>query len=194
VRKEMKSGLLVASLLVSAGAAYVGVSLVRAPSDAVPQPMIAGIPGPTLEDPLGSGEQTSLAAASTALGTSVPLPATASVSRSDVGKVWMVTGTPGTMVAVTFPAQGLIIVYRRPVPDGDALTQYKGLAQSLSSSQVISSGGTPALLIPQNSDDTGANFGVVLFEVNGTEIGVMGHEDNAALEAIATSVLDQSGG
>jgi hypothetical protein len=154
---------------------------------------IAGLPGPTLQDPLGSGEQeTTLAAASTALGASIVLPSTSSVQASDAGATWQISGSSGTMVAVTFPSQGLMVEYRRPIPYSDPSTEYQGLTQSVPSSQVVSLNGTPAFLIPQNSDSTGANFGVVLFEVNGTEVRVMGHNDNATLEAIAQSIIDRA--
>lgn len=57
---------------------------------------------------------------------------------------------------------------------------------------MIQLNGTPAWVLPQNSDDTGANFGAVLFEVNGSEVRVMGHNDDATLEGIARSILNCS--
>jgi hypothetical protein len=43
------------------------------------------------------------------------------------------------------------------------------------------------------SDDTGTNFGSVIFNMGGAEVRVMGHNDEAVLETIARSILSQSG-
>jgi hypothetical protein len=48
--------------------------------------------------------------------------------------------------------------------------------------------------VRENSDQTRANFGVVAFEVNGSEIRVMGHNDDATLETIAESILNRTAG
>jgi hypothetical protein len=190
--RATRTALLAVALLSSASLAFVIVQVTRPAAGTAPS-LRLGLPGPTLQDPLGSGEQqTTLAAASTALGASIVLPSTSSVQASDAGAIWQITGSSGTMIAVTFPSQGLMVEYRRPVPYSDPSTEYQGLTQSVASSQVINLNGTPAFLIPQNSDSTGANFGVVLFEVNGTEVRVMGHNNNATLEAIAQSILDRA--
>lgn len=63
----------------------------------------------------------------------------------------------------------------------------KGLPAS-----VVDLKGTPALVIRQDSDVTGRNFGVVIFKRSGAEVRVMGHNDQATLEALARSIINQS--
>jgi hypothetical protein len=94
-------------------------------------------------------------------------------------------------MAVTFPSQGMIVDYTRPAPYSDPGAEYARATAALPSSrQVVQlNGTTPALVVAENSDDTGANFGLVEFQLNGTEVAVMGHTDAATLEAIAQSIL-----
>jgi hypothetical protein len=180
-----------ALVVVAAGASAIVISTAHE-SQSRASILMPWLPGPTLQAPLGSdAQQTTLAAASGALGAPLVLPATASAQASSVGAVWKVTSSAGTMAAVTFPSAGMMVEYRRPVPYSDPSTEYQALTQSVPSSQAISLSGTPAFFIPQNSDSTGANFGVVLFVQNGTEIRVMGHSDGAALEDIAQSIIDR---
>jgi hypothetical protein len=103
-------------------------------------------------------------------------------------------------MAVTFPAQGMIVEYTRPAPSDGSAAHWQALTTSMpspsgaSEGQVISlGGGVPALAVRQNSDDTGANFGVIAFNVNGTEVRVMGHNDEGTLQGLASSILAQAG-
>ena len=155
--------------------------------------MVPEIPGPTLARPLlPPAHQVGLADATSAFGAPVVLPNTALVQPSDAGPVWEGSSGASTTVAVTYPSQGVMIIYIRPAPFSDPVTTYQGFTQSLPGSRVVQLNGTPAWVLPQNSDDTGANFGAVLFEVNGSEVRVMGHNDEATLEGIAQSILSRS--
>ena len=95
-------------------------------------------------------------------------------------------------MAVTFPSQGLIVQYLQPAPFSDPQTGFQQMAQGIAGAEEIDLNGTPALAIPQNSDNTGQNFGVVAFQADGGEVAVMGHKDSATLEGIAKSILAPS--
>ena len=166
------------------------------------------IPLPTVAQPLPAfaAKQTTLADAQTTLGQSIVLPQTATVTPSDAGPVWMdsltnqQTGVTTTNVAVTFPAQGMIIGYTRPAPSDGSAAHFQQMAQSMpspsgaSEGQVISlNGGVPALAVQENSDDTGGNFGAIIFNVGGAEVSVRGHNDESTLQALAESILARSG-
>lgn len=180
-----------ATLLISASLGFLAVHSVKSPGSAAPTGRGLGLPGPTLDRPLSpAAHRTTLGGAAVAWGASLVLPSTTSVQPSDAGPVWEENAGATTIVAVTFPSQGLIVEYKRPVPYSDPQTQYEGLTESLPGSQVIDLGARPAFLIPQNSAVSGDNFGVVMFVVNGIEVRVMGHTDEATLKDIATSVLN----
>lgn len=131
-----------------------------------------------------------LAAAQSALGVSVPLPSTSTVQPADVGAVWESDGTP-TAVALTYPSKGLIIYYTRRAIEAPNPTRWFEREAAQLQAKVVELNGTTALVIAQNSDQTGANFGVVAFEKDGTEVQVRGHTDEATLQAIAQSILTQ---
>jgi hypothetical protein len=156
---------------------------------------------PTVAHPLACPRRTTLAHAAASAGAPLVLPKTTLVRASDVGRVW-IDGffrrkghrTNGT-VAVTFPAQGVIVEYTRPTPfNGQPRTHFQQMAQGLPGSKVVDLNGRAALVIRQDSDQTRHNFGVVIFKLNGNEVRVMGHNDQATLEALALSILDQSEG
>jgi hypothetical protein len=162
---------------------------------------------PTLAQPLPPplAERTTLSDATAALGTPIVLPNTALVQPFDAGAVWMDSlhdkeGHPVvTNVAVTFPSQGVIVGYTRPAPSDGSAAHFQAMAQSMpsrnggSEGQVITlDGGVPALAVQQNSDDTGHNFGSVSFNMAGSEVSVIGHNDEATLESLARSILSQS--
>ena len=166
-------------------------------------------PLPTLAHPLGFpplAKQTTLSDATEALGTPIILPKTPFIQPSDAGQVWMDNlhdkeGNPVvTNVAVTFPTQGVIVGYTRPAPSDGSAAHFQAMANSMpspsgaSEGQVITlSGGVPALAVQQNSDDTRHNFGSIIFNMAGSEVRVMGHNDEATLESLALSILSQSG-
>jgi hypothetical protein len=56
---------------------------------------------------------------------------------------------------------------------------------------VIDLNGIPGLATAQNSDQTGQNFGAVEFVVDGTQVDVVGHYDEATLEAVSQSIVDR---
>lgn len=166
-------------------------------------------PLPTLAHPLPlfAAKQTTLSDATATLGTPIVLPNTSLVQSSDAGPVWLDSlhdkeGNPVvTNVAVTFPSQGVIVGYTRPAPSDGSAAHFQAVAQSMpspsgvSEGQVITlNGGVPALAVQQNSDDTGHNFGSVTFNMAGSEVSVIGHNDRATLESLARSILTQSGG
>ena len=168
---------------------------------------INGLPLPTLAHPLplDLAKQVTLAEAQATLGAPIVLPNTGFVQPSDVGPVWLDSphdkdGNPVmTNVAVTFPSQGVMVGYTRPAPSDGSAAHFQAMAQSMpspsggSEGQVISlDGGVPALVVKQNSDDTGHNFGAVFFNMAGSEVAVMGHDDEATLESLALSILSQS--
>jgi hypothetical protein len=165
----------------------------------------AGFP-PTLAHPLLEGRQVTLSDAAASLGTPIALPNTTLVQPSDAGPVWINSlhdkegNTVVTHVAVTFPSQGVIVGYTRPAPSDGSAAHFQAMTKSMpspsgaSEGRVITlSGGVPALAVQQNSDDTGHNFGAIVFNMGGSEVGVIGHYDEATLQAMAVSILDQSG-
>lgn len=142
---------------------------------------------PTVAHPLSCAKRTTLARAAASVRVPLVLPKTMAVRPSDVGPVWTdISKRParkGGTVAVTFPAQGVIVEYTRPVPfSGQPLPHFQRMAKGLPAS-VVDLKGTPALVIRQDSDVTGRNFGVVIFKRSGAEVRVMGHNDQATLEA-----------
>jgi len=167
------------------------------------------VPLPTLTHPLGFpplAKQTTLSDATAALGTPIVLPNASFIQPSDAGPVWIDNlhdkeGNPVvTNVAVTFPTQGVIVGYTRPAPSDGSAAHFQAMAQSMPSpsgasegSVITLSGGVPALAVQQNSDDTGHNFGSIIFNMAGSEVRVMGHNDEATLQAMAPSILNQSG-
>jgi hypothetical protein len=163
---------------------------------------------PTLAHPLPYplAKQTTLGDAAATLGAPIVLPNTTLVQPADAGPVWIDSlhneaGNPVvTTAAVTFPSQGVIIGYTRPAPSDGSAAHFQAMAQSMpspngrSEGQVISlDGGVPGLAVAENSDDTGHNFGAIIFNMAGSEVRVMGHNDQATLESLALSILGQSG-
>ena len=209
VAAALASAVLLGVLVVSAGQRQGGISGATSRNaqafingfSALKQQGVQGLahsassgPGPTMEQPLDPpATQVTLDAATAAFGSPVVLPSTPTLGPADAGPVWEATKGSTSTVAVTYPAQGVIIGYVRPAVYSDPATGYQQLSEGIASSQVVDlNGTTPALVIPQNSDETGASFGVVAFETNGTEVRVMGHSDTPTLEAIAQSILDRS--
>lgn len=133
-----------------------------------------------------------MADATTAFGSAIALPNSSALQPADAGPVWASVGPGQATVAVTFPSQGIYIDYIKPAPHADPASGLQDMAKGFPASKVVQlNGTTPALYIPQNSDDTGASPGVVLFETNGAEVRIVGHDDEATLEAIAQSILAQ---
>lgn len=199
VRRINRFGRFAIAAIVAAGIAFVAVQLAR-PHTRVAGPAAGwapqGPPRATVAQPLaGPAKKTSMAAATCALGVSVPVPRTSAVQPADEGAVWELTTAHGTEVdmAVTFPSKGLFIQYRRPSPWGPNPTEAWGkLAATLDSARVVElNGTTPAIAIDQNSDDTGENYGAIAFVVNGTEVRVLDHANYATLSDIAQSLLAQ---
>ena len=154
--------------------------------------MPQGLPSPTIAHPLPSGKQVTLSEAAAVIGEPVVIPDTALTSAEEAGPVWAWSHDTRGIVAVTYPSVGLIISYQRPLTYADPLAGYTGVSKGIPSSHVISLGGVPALAVPENTDETGHNFGVVAFEIKDLEIRVMGHYDEATLEAVAQSIVDGS--
>ena len=179
-------------------AAVAAVVMLTGPASPPGQSGSAGqfllVPPATLAQPLGpSAPQVSLADAPSALGGPVTLPNSSLASSANVGTVWTVNyGGDNAVVAIAFPQAGLIVEYERPVQTPPTI--YQTLAQEHPNSfSDTDLNGVPGLAIRQNSDQTGANFGAIEFVVGGTQIVVMGHYDEAALAAVARSIILQSG-
>lgn len=154
---------------------------------------------PTLAHPLADGQQTTLADASKDWGSQVVLPDTALVQPSDVGTVWTrQVGSKTVAVAVTFPSQGLMVMYLRPWPfpafRNNPQGVYQQLVKQASGSEIADLNGTPAFVVPENSVPTGQNPGLVFFKQGDGDTIVMGNADSAALKAAAQSILDRSSG
>jgi hypothetical protein len=87
----------------------------------------------------------------------------------------------------------VIVEYTRPAPSNGSVTHFRAVAQGISLARVVRlHGGVPALVVKQNSDQTGANFGLIAFNVGGSEIRVLGHYSSANLQRVAQSILDRS--
>lgn len=162
------------------------------------QPLIRGeatlVPPPTLEHPLPPGaKQISLSAAPAILGAPIILPDSSLAGPSDAGAVWLQDLRPHWAdVAVTFSSAGLIVYYLRPSQYPEApLALYRDEAKSQPGTSVIDLNGIPGLATAQNSDQTGQNFGAVEFVVDGTQVDVVGHYDEATLQAVAQSIVDR---
>jgi hypothetical protein len=181
-------GLVVAALAAGCG----GVSRVS-------QAVVCNGPPPgspmTLAHPLPCfAKRTTLARAAALAGVRVVLPDTPLLRASDAGAVW-IDGfshrdgrkTMG-VVAVTFPAQKVIVEYTVPY-SLHARTHYQAMAKGLPGSEVVSLKGKAALVIRQKPDRH--NFGVITFKRNDTEIRILDHGDQAALKDLALSILSQ---
>ena len=103
-------------------------------------------------------------------------------------------------MAVTFPSQGVIVGYTRPAPSNGSAAHFQAMLHSMLSpsgvpeGEVITLNGTvPALAVRQNSDETGVNFGAIIFNVGDSEVSVIGHKDQATLTDLASSILSQEG-
>lgn len=160
---------------------------------------LAAVPPISMDAPLPFGQRTTLAHASSLLGTNIALPNTPEIAASTIGSVWtqQLPGEQDTAVGLTFPGVGLIIQYQRPAPypSSQAPLLYQAMAsEEPSSISVTSLAGVPALAIKQNSDSTGANFGSIEFVTGDTRIVVIGHYSEAALEAFAGPVLSAATG
>jgi hypothetical protein len=201
LRRTLSPVLLFAVVLALAGGSTFALIRAVGPS---PQRIISGQglmgfgPEITLARPLGlNGSQMSLASASGALGASLTLPDSAAVAASDAGPVWAAesraTGKAREVaVAVTFPKEGLIVQYQRPVMADPLATFQNVVKDSPGSSVVYLNGNVPALSIPELPD--GSNWGSVQFVSGGTVIVIMGHNDEATLEGVANSILGRSAG
>lgn len=152
-----------------------------------------GLPTVARPLPLPSAKEVSLAEAAATIGHAIVLPATSLVGPADVGPVWADGTRPTpTAAAVTFPSQGVFIDYIPKGPIRDPRAHYRGIAeQDPRSFQTISLNGT-ALAVKQNSDQTGHNFGGVIFMLGRLEIRVFGHYDEATLQSVAQSIVDRS--
>jgi hypothetical protein len=190
--------LAIAFVLAGAATSLIGV-FVLAPSG--PKPTVGQrslVPPPTIEHPLFGGHQVSISKAGIALRTKVVLPNTALVNPSETKAVWLRTANQGRVasVAVSFPGPEVIVQYDYPVPyPSDPLSLYKAIAANKyygSAFHVVDLGGTPALAEDEDSDQNRSNFGSLEFVAAGIRIAVLGHYDQARLQAVAQSILDRS--
>jgi hypothetical protein len=184
---------------VAAGAAIAAGVALTAQKAASPQHLFRGKslvqPPPTLARPLGlTGTKIPLSDAARTLGGPVVLPNSSLANSSNLGSVWERT-VPGHEydLAITFPSAGIIVQYDRPVPypEPPAEMYQTEARQQPDSMSAIDLNGVPALATQQNSDQLGTNFGSIEFVKGGTRIAVLGHYDEATLESIAQSIVEQ---
>ncbi len=201
-RRKTRRGLVLAAAVVAVAltVSLLGVFVVNASNSPRPRGSVgfegdSGIPLPTVAYPLVPGaKQVSIADASAALHGPIVLPETSLVDPSDAGPVWIAGRAPNVTAAVTFPVQGVFIDYIVPPPARDPSATYEAIARETPQSfKAIDFNGGTALAVKQNSDQTGHNFGGVIFVLNGAEIRVFGHYDEQTLQSIAQSIVDRSG-
>jgi hypothetical protein len=191
----------VAVILLAAGAASATVVL-RGSDRSRPTVVLCG-PSlglgllPSVAHPLSCATRMTPAKANASLGVPLVLPKTALVRPSDMGRVWGIVShragrRTGATVAATFPAQGVIIEYNRPAPSNGSAAHFQAVAEGIPAAKAVRLNGTPALVIRQNSDMNRNNFGGVLFNLNGSEVRVLAHRDQATLEGLALSILNRS--
>lgn len=152
---------------------------------------------PTVAHPLSCAKRITLAHAIASVGVPLPMPRTTLMRPADVGPVWSSVsqraGRKIGTIAATFPAQGVIVEYTWPAPSAGTASHFRAMAAGIVSAREITlNGETPAFAVKENSDETGHNFGAIIFNVPGSEIRVMGHTDEATLEALARSILNRS--
>lgn len=147
---------------------------------------------PTVARPLPAGKEVTLADASAVLGQPLVLPDTSMVRPADAGHVWIAGGPPSATAAVNFPSAGIFVEYTAPPPAQNPTATYQAIArENPRSFETIDLNGATALTVEQNTDDTGHNFGGVIFVLNGLEIRVFGHYDTATLLTVAESIVEQ---
>ena len=145
-------------------------------------------------------KQIALRDASAALGAPVVLPNTALVTPSDASQVWeqchisVNDRCTAMAVWVKFPAQGVTVRYT-PGAYGDPLRMYQGVAQSDGDrAKVVRLSSVPVLMIPEVPKHPVSTATWIEFALNGITISVEGHyADPSPLEAVAQSIIDQSG-
>lgn len=153
---------------------------------------------PTLAHPLAlafGAKRVSLADATWRLGVPIVLPDTSLVGRADAGPVWMISTPQETVVAVTFPSAHVFVEYQTGANRyyDSVLLLYQAIArEDARSFRVIDVAGVPALAGEENSDQTGKNFGSVMFDVGGARVTVFGHYDQATLQGLAQSIVQHS--
>jgi hypothetical protein len=151
------------------------------------------LPLPTLAHPLPPGaKQTSLPEAAQALGAPIVLPDSSLAAPSDAGAVWIGSMLDERRAAVTFPSAGLIVLYWHPRLYANPGSLFAAVADGKPGVHALDLEGVAALAIDQNSDSTGTNFGSIEFDTGGTTIAVLGHYDQATLQAVAQSIVDRS--
>lgn len=189
--------MLAACVAVAAAATFGVVRALSSPASTSTSSPLLGIgPAPTVAHPLPpSAQQVSATAASSALGASLTLPRSASVSPSEAGAFWLASahasdGESRVSVAVTFPSHAFAVRYTRPAYP-DPLANYQSFVNAYpNGSQLIYLHGVPALLQTSTRPD-GSTWDAVEFVKGGTIIVVMGNAQEAALQSAAQSIVDQ---
>jgi hypothetical protein len=141
--------------------------------------------------PLASAFPSTLPDAAVALGHPLVLPDTPLVDPSDVGKVWAWRSGGGNVaadVAVTYPAQGVIVEYDLGDGYADPASGLADFAKGIPGSKMIELGTTPGVAIPGGPE----GWSTVTFQIDGLVIRVIGSPDDAALEVVAQSIVDRS--
>jgi hypothetical protein len=147
-----------------------------------------GPPPPTVNHPI-DGVESSLPAARDALGAPVVVPDASLMGSPAAGPVWLSASPLDTIAAVTYPAANLWIDYWAGVntEQDDVLLLWRGLAHQDSPMRVVDIDGVPALVGTENSQ--GSNPGVVMFQVDGIRVEMVGHQDDSTMQALAQSII-----
>ena len=187
-------------LLCTCAAGATAFALLRStssPSGRLTGPSAQEYISPTLARPLPYGKRVSMSDAVSAWGGALPLPDTPQVHASDVGTVSLdqVPGgtNPETGVGVSFPSQGLIVMYSRPaLPDPLAYFQHIDKLRR-GSSLIWLDSRTPALYTPGAPDAADeSEWGKLSTAADGAWIYVFGDMDEASLRAVAQSIVNRA--
>jgi len=144
--------------------------------------------------------QVGLAHASSVLGAPIVLPQTDLVQPSDAASTAIAACSPSAdaatpcQVTVDFPSLTdhyvpLTIRYVRPTP-ADPGVSYRNVVEQIKGAKIVSLNGVQAIFVP---GPAGAYPSWLEFVAGGTDVTVQGNYDEATLQAIARSILTQSG-
>lgn len=156
-------------------------------------------PGFSVSAPLRGAQSVSLAAAASAVGGTLALPASSSADTAAMGKVFEAqttddSGATDTWVAVTYPANSIVVEYETPVPYSDPAATYQAYVDETPANlsglaSVGQVGGHPALILQENKGSTGSNPASVEFVLNGVKVAVIGYQSANTLLTVAQSIV-----
>jgi hypothetical protein len=145
---------------------------------------------PLSADPLIDGRPSSLSQAVASTPFHVYRPADPLAGDSKIGSVWVATHQTLSEVAWYYPASGIQIIERRSEwPDpAKAISAMAAQMKSDQGVAVQTLAGVPALVIPEDSDSTGANPTSVTMVINGVYIQIISHQPASDLTSLAATL------